>query len=83
MAATGAFALVAVTENPGGGAATKSPWLAQTRISEGTSAKSAAASAADPADPLPPPTVTSAWPNSRCGAGATEPPSEAAISCMP
>ena len=38
---------------------------------------------AGPDAPLPPPTVTSAWPNSRCGAGATEPPSEAAISCMP
>ena len=36
MAATGAFALVAVTAKPGGGAATKSPWLAQTRSSLGT-----------------------------------------------
>ena len=37
IAATGALALVATIEKPGGGAATKSPWLAQTRISSGTS----------------------------------------------
>lgn len=35
MPATGALALVAVTSNPGGAAATKSPWLAQTRIASG------------------------------------------------
>ena len=76
IAATGAFALVATTEKPAGAAATKSPWLAQTRISGGTSANSAAA--------LPcPVTRTTAWPNSRCGAGATRPPSECAINCMP
>ena len=44
MAATGAFALVATTEKPGGAVATKSPWLAQTRISAGTPAKSGAGS---------------------------------------
>ena len=46
IAAIGAFALVATTEKPGGAAATKSPWLAQTRISSGTSANSAAGSPA-------------------------------------
>ena len=44
IAATGAFALVATTENPFGAAATKSPWLAQTRISGGTPANSGAES---------------------------------------
>ena len=53
--------------SPAGAAATKSPWLAQTRISAGTSAKSAA----DRGLALRPPIVTVAWPNSRCGAGAT------------
>ena len=48
IAATGAFALVATTAKPAGAAATKSPWLAQTRISGGTSANSAAGSAAPP-----------------------------------
>ena len=65
IAATGALALVATTENPAGAAATKSPWLAQTRISAGTSAKSAARSRRRRRR------VTVAWPNSRCGAGAT------------
>ena len=37
-----AFALVAATAKPGGAAATKSPWLAHTRISGGTPVKSAA-----------------------------------------
>jgi len=73
MAATGAFALVAETAKPGGAAATKSPWLAQTRISGGTWSNSAPGSV----------TVTSAWPNSRCCAGLTVPPSAEAISCMP
>ena len=36
------LALVAVTVKPGGAAATKSPWLAQTRRSLGTVAKSGA-----------------------------------------
>ena len=39
IAAIGAVALVAATANPGGTAATSSPWLAQTRSSSGTSAK--------------------------------------------
>ena len=43
IAATGALALVATTVNPGGAAATKSPWLAQTRSSAGTAANSARA----------------------------------------
>ena len=42
MAATGALALVATTANPAGAAATKSPWLAHTRISAGTSMKGSA-----------------------------------------
>ena len=45
MAATGAFALVATTEKPAGAAATKSPWLAQTRISSGTPANRRATAA--------------------------------------
>ena len=36
IAAIGAVALVAATENPGGTAATSSPWLAHTRSSAGT-----------------------------------------------
>ena len=87
IAATGALALVATTANPAGAAATKSPWLAQTRISAGTSANSAAGRQprrpTDPACPAPVAIVTVAWPNSRCGAGATRPPSACAISCMP
>ena len=40
----GAVALVAATANPGGTAATSSPWLAQTRSSAGISRNSAGAS---------------------------------------
>ena len=76
MAATGAFGLVAEMLKPGGGAATKSPWLAHTRSSVGTSVNRTVAgpSAA---------TVTVAVPNSRCEAGATVPPRRCAINCMP
>ena len=45
MAATGAFALVAVTAKPDGAAVTKSPWLAQTRSSDGMLDSSGAFSA--------------------------------------
>jgi len=47
MAATGALALVATTEKPEGAADTKSPWLAQTRTSDGTPAKSGASGERD------------------------------------
>src|SRR6478672_9192496 len=79
MAATGALALVAITSKPAGAEATKSPWLAQTRISCGIPSKIAAAVATEPDPPAfvpsalrrgkPAPIVTVAWPNSRCGAG--------------
>ena len=73
IAATGALALVAVTAKPAGAAATKSPWLAQTRSSSGTVANSGAFGVMR----------MLARPNSRCGAGATSPPSVAVISCIP
>jgi hypothetical protein len=75
MAATGAFALVAITAKPGGAEATRSPWLAHTRSSSGMAVKIGAVVLSL--------TRTSAWPYSRCGAGATSPPSAAVISCMP
>jgi hypothetical protein len=73
MAATGALALVAVIANPGGGVLTRSPWLAQTRRVGGTDANSGA----------PGTMLIVASPNSRCGAGATSPPSACVINCMP
>jgi len=39
---TGAFVVVAVTANPAGAAVTKSPWLAQTRSSDGIAANNGA-----------------------------------------
>ena len=75
IAATGALALVAITAKPGGAGATRSPWLAQTRKLAGQRLNSGARPASL--------TCTSAWPNSRCGAGATSPPSASVISCMP
>src|SRR5436309_3452483 len=57
IAAIGAFALVATTANPSGAAATRSPWLAHTRISGGTSTNNAAgfATAVAALPPPPPP----------------------------
>ena len=82
IAATGALALVATTAKPAGAAATKSPWLAQTRISGGHVGKQRAARRRRRRTELDA-VRTVAWPNSRCGAGATRPPSVCAISCMP
>ena len=65
IAATGALADVATTSNPGGAAATKSPWLAHT-FSDGWTASNSGA---------PSTTLTTACPNSRCGARSTWPPS--------
>ena len=70
----GALALVAITAKPGGAEATR-PWLAHTRSSSGMAVKIGAVVLSL--------TRTSAWPHSRCGAGATSPPSAAVISCMP
>jgi len=72
MAATGALALVATISKPGGGSATKSPWLAQTCSSRGSEANS-----------RPPLVVIVACPNSRFGAGPTMPPRASVMSCMP
>ena len=73
IAATGAFALVAVTVNPEGARFTKSPWLAQTLSSGPTEARIGACSSMR----------INAWPYSRCGAGATSPPSASVMSCIP
>jgi hypothetical protein len=73
MPATGALGDVAVTVNPAGAPATKSPWLAHTLSDFGMSCSSR--------DPFV--IVTSAWPNSRLCAGATWPPSVSVINCMP
>ena len=61
------------TLNPAGIASTKSPWLAQTRLSLGSPARRA------------PPriTVRVAFPYSRRSLGSTFPPSSLARSCMP
>ena len=72
IAATGAFALVAVTENPAAPLFTKSPWLAHTRRSAERSKQRRVGAIS-----------IVARPNSRCGAGATSPPSACVISCMP
>ena len=55
IAATGAFADVAMTSKPAGAAATKSPWLAHTLSDAGTSSNSGAPSIR----------LTTAWPYSR------------------
>ena len=68
MAATGALPVAAVTLNPGGGAATLSPWLIQT-------AKPPSALRAKPDNSREGPcTRTSAGPNSRFAEGTTAPP---------
>ncbi len=73
MATTGTVALLATTEKPGGAAATESPWLAQTFNDR-----------ANPSNSRPlSPTVTSAWPNSRCEDRVRLPPRTWVISCMP
>ena len=73
MTATGAFGLVPRTANPGGGAVTRSPWLAHTCSVSGRPRSRR----------LSPRVVTVAWPYSRSGAADTTPPSAAAMDCMP
>ena len=74
IAATGALADVATTSKPGGAAATKSPWLAQTlQRRRHVLEQRRAGGDVD----------RRACPNSRCGALPTRPPSASVMSCMP
>ncbi len=74
IAATGALALVAITSKPGGArfdevaVAGPDPQIARQRLEQRRCPRS---------------TPIVASPNSRCGAGATSPPSAWVISCMP
>ena len=72
-AAYGQLADFALTLNPGGIAATRSPWLIQTTNLSGSPLKSS----------FPGSTVISVLPYSRFSPGWTLPPSSWLISCMP